>query len=197
MCAWRAHLRWKSVRAPLLLGPRGGSLVGGGFGLDLAAGGWVLQGLGGWLDKLDCDYKYIYICIYIFIFLFCCKGHQRAIAANTRCLQTVVRLDTTPIVFSSSSIAAIVQLSIVFGESITFAVSVSVAVSFFRVQACTARLGHWGCSYSTDHSCSQQGFHAQSTARWRIASVSVGFTAPRTYLRTHGSLQPSTEWPHR
>lgn len=25
------------------------------FGLDLAAGGWVLQGVGGWPDKLNCD----------------------------------------------------------------------------------------------------------------------------------------------
>ncbi len=30
-------------------------------GLDLAAGGWVLQGVGGWLDKLNSDvYLYIY-----------------------------------------------------------------------------------------------------------------------------------------
>ena len=37
------------------VGTSGWVLGGGGFGLDLAAGGCVLQGVGGWLGKINCD----------------------------------------------------------------------------------------------------------------------------------------------
>ena len=78
-------------------------MVGGGFGLDLAAGGCVLQGVGGWLGKIKCDDIYISVLL---------QGSPEGDRSeHIRCLQTA---------------------AIVFRESITFAVCVGVHHSLYR-----------------------------------------------------------------